>query len=714
MKMFLLVLLNSLLVSSLFAQVKKGRRPTSADLNIIRENIYNEIIQSVPESETKNWKLTELRQWMKTQSADGSFPDVDYVETKKTLWGAAIQVQRARFLYLASKTQGHPLYRSEAAVTSANLALKFFSSRKWHHINWWHREIGLPRNIYQLLILADDQIPKVDYDVLMDYARKGHLVDHPSKYPATGQNNIWYSETTVALAVLFDRPDWVDVSIKSVETEFTTDKKAGIQIDQTFYQHGPIFHNGGYGLDFANDVARFFGQLSGSSYSFSPGAYTLLSKYILDGQLWLIHKKVMDYSSKARHYPRENGGSSLYLLPACKVFSEVKGPRQQEFKDCARKIRSQSYTKTGNKLFFRGDFMTHHRPDFNISVKMHSTRTLNNDTSPLGEGLKSHHLSDGVTYIYRSGEEYVDIFPIWDFKLVPGTTEQYIFPYPPVPRDDYWPTAGNKTFVGGASDGLYGVATMDYSRDSLSAKKSWFFGDEAMVALGAGLTCPQCADVRTSINQEWSKTPIQYGKLQSNAEETLESGQKSFPTKSWFIANDTAYVVHYGGTVQFSNAIQKGSARSIDASKSTQIVSGKVTSLRLGHTPNPKNSSYAYQVYPNVSELNELNQKMKNVIIITNLPNVQAVHFRSEKMIQVIFHTPGILKIDETSSVIVNQPIALVLRMKANGKLSVAASDPSQRLSTLNVKINWAGKSIDTSLLLQTGALRGDSKISEF
>lgn len=691
------------------------RKVANADLNIIRQNIYNELLATVPANEASTWKLDDLKKWISTQQDDGSWADVDYIETKRTLWGPAIQIQRTRFIYIATKTPGHPLYQSEEAIAAANLALKFFSSKKWYHVNWWHREIGLPRNIYTLLIVANDQIPKEYYDVLMDYAYQGHLTDHPSQWPATGQNNIWFSETTVALAVLFERPEWVSLAIASVEKEFTTGNKAGIQADQSFYQHGQVFHNGGYGMDFSNDVANFFKRINGSSFAFSPGAYGLLSQFILDGQMWLIHNKVMDYSSKARHYPRPNGGSSDYLLPSCKIFADMPGPRQQEFKDCTKKLTEKNFTRTGNKMFFRGDFMTHHRPEYNISVKMHSVRVYNNDTSPLGEGLKSHHLSDGVTYVYRTGEEYVDIFPIWDFKLVPGTTEEYVFPYPKVPKDDYYPSFGETRFVGGVSDGMFGAAVMDYSRENLQAKKSWFFSNSGMLSIGAGINCHSCQDVRTNIVQEWSQSPITYGAIDSFKEETLESGKKKITAPSWFIANGVGYVVDQGKDISLNNSNQSGTWRSIDASRSTVLSTGKVTNVWLSHGKKPAGDSYVYHTYPETKSLVELMKKRENVKILSNTISTQAVFFQEEQMVQVIFHKAGTLQFDnKESSLTVNAAVALMLQKLPNGKFKVTAADPAQNLSSVQITFNWKSKGESkVTLTFPKGQFYGDSVSKE-
>ena len=69
----------------------------------------------------------------------------------------------------------------------------------------------------------------------------------------------------------------------------------------------------------------------------------------------------------------------------------------------------------GNRYFWRVEFMTHQRKGWYASVKMASNRVVGAETVN-GENVQGTHLFDGVTYILRSGEEYYDIFPAWDWR----------------------------------------------------------------------------------------------------------------------------------------------------------------------------------------------------------------------------------------------------------------------------------------------------------
>src|SRR6185295_11065057 len=109
------------------------------------------------------------------------------------------------------------------------------------------------------------------------------------------------------------------------------------------------------------------------------------------------------------------------------------------------------------------------------------------------------HLADGATLFYQSGREYDDIFPVWNWRQIPGVTcaqgdESLRWPA----RKDRSPMTD---FVGAASDGSHAVAGMDFSQRGVRAHKAWVFVDNVIVCLGAGISSSEAAPVVTTINQ---------------------------------------------------------------------------------------------------------------------------------------------------------------------------------------------------------------------
>jgi len=692
----------------------------SPDVQLIRTHLVNDIFEAVAPANRKTWNVKEISEWKKLQNTDGSFSDIDYQSTTRVDWGPLATLNRATVWIMATQIPENPFYQNADLEERALLAIHFFASREWYHINWWHREIGLPLTTYQILLILENKIPKEDREALIAATLKGHITTHPSQWPATGQNTIWYAKITVALGVILNRPDWIRTAVRKVEQEIAVGGEQGIQSDESFYQHGKVFYSGGYGLFFSVDCAKLYRILQGTVYAFSEKSYDTLANYILDGQLWLVHGKVIDYSSQGRCYARKGNGDSKQLLPACEIMSAIPGPRQTDFKNCAQRLAKGTEETVGNKYFWLSDFMTQSDPGYAISVKMFSTRTRNADTSPLGEGLKSQHLSDGLTYFYRgSDDQYWDIFPVWDFNRLPGTTEEYSATYPSVPNNDYHPILGASAFVGGVSDKKDGAATFEFKSDSLSGKKAWFFHDSGMVALGTDLQCNHCKPVYTSLNQEWSQSPIVYGLGKSKKSVSLDYGKKELDTKKlvWAYSNKMGYLIvndkRRASKIVLQNIDQDGTWKSLAAQLPDNAIRGKVTSLWIDHGSEVKNGSYAYAVYPGIEPKKfQALKKTPDFEILANTPTVQAVYFPKDDLVQAIFYQAG--KVESKKfhfKLNVDSPIALQLRKKENANFfSLSASSPDQQTKSVMVGFSWKGYDDQMAkMILPAGTYAGSS-----
>ena len=106
----------------------------------------------------------------------------------------------------------------------------------------------------------------------------------------------------------------------------------------------------------------------------------------------------------------------------------------------------------GNHCFWRSDYVIHRWPDACATLKMSSRRVIGTE-SMNEENLLGYYLADGALYLYRRGDEYEDIAPVWDWRKLPGVT---------CPQSERPPTlapgaklTSDRSFVGGVCDGDY-------------------------------------------------------------------------------------------------------------------------------------------------------------------------------------------------------------------------------------------------------------------
>ena len=307
----------------------------------------------------------------------------------------------------------------------------------------------------------------------------------------------------------------------------------------SFQQHGAQLYTAGYGYGYVQGLLKYASFGAGTPFGFTPLQTRVLLDYLLDGAQWCIRGDTMEYTSFGRGLARAGGGAAalgfIPMLP--NAISICGGYRQAELEAFQQRLSGGPSTAlTGNRNFWRSDFMVHHRPAFSISVKTSSTRTLQPETGN-GEALKNLHLGDGVTLIQRTGNEYDDIMAVWDWRRLPGTTiEQGTYSLKPAAD---WGVYGNSTHAGGVSDGTDGAAVFNYSRLGVAAKKSWFFFGDVMVALGAAINAPAATNpVLTTLNQSLLKGDVHY---RTGGGTSTLSGSASPSTLEWVHHDGTGY-----------------------------------------------------------------------------------------------------------------------------------------------------------------------------
>ena len=154
------------------------------------------------------------------------------------------------------------------------------------------------------------------------------------------------------------------------------------------------------------------------------------------------------------------------------------------------------------------------------SVKMFSTRTKSGERTN-GENLLGSRQSDGRFHLVLRGNEYFgrDVWPAFDWTRLPGTTVEQ---KADAAGDTYG--FGRNAIAGGTGDGRNGVTAMDLQplNSNLTAKKAWFFFDDAIAFLTNSITSPSANRVETVVNQ-WplmnpSSTLVRRGDLISRGD----------------------------------------------------------------------------------------------------------------------------------------------------------------------------------------------------
>ncbi len=634
-------------------------------------------------------------------SPEGSWADINYASRERSEWTTADHLDRVLRMAKSARMlrdQGRPDAVLEAKI---NLALKWWTDHDYHNPNWWWNEIGVPMLLGQIGNVAAPQIPAAERDKIVTIMKRSNW----SRVPWTGANLTWGVSIEIARGCIENDPFAVAQGYFRMYDEIKTVSQLhdGIQQDDSFHQHGAQLYNGGYGLDFASDVARFVSYSWGTQFEISPDKMAIFSSYLLDGERWMIRGfgKGFDYSVIGREITRPYSAPSLANKSAGPIYpalGEVYGfahaltllaaeptPRQPELQAFAAYVsgRPGAPEFTGNKQFWCSDYMAQRRDDYFTSVKMLSQRMLNAELVN-SEGKKSVHLSDGANFIYLNGDEYLNIFPVWDWTKIPGTTA--IQGTLETGEPDAIKARGTTTFDGGVSDGTYGLATMDLKRGHLTAEKSWFFFDSSYVALGTGITLDNDTShhVATDVNQPLLKGDV----LTSETEGPLRQGSYSYDTSHpvWVYHDHIGYIFPPQTQISLSLGPQTGKWSEIGTGPE-KPVTRDVFDLWIDDGVAPQDARYQYIVVPNTTP-DGVAQRAKDsgLDILANNRVIQAVYNPRLKLAELVYREPQYIK--TPLGIIRADHACLLLVHQTAGGLRITASDPEDLPLTLTITID--------------------------
>lgn len=337
-----------------------------------------------------------------------------------------------------------------------------------------------------------------------------------------------------------------------------------------------------------------------------------------------------------------------------------------------------------DKDFFRSDYMVHRRAGFYASVKLCSNRVIGGEDTN-AENISGRYLADGALFLYRTSREYADVFPVWDWRRVPGvtcmTTGTTLEPAGRMATD----------FAGGASDGTYGVAGVDYNRDGVSGKKGWFFLDDGVMCLGAGIK-GTTGGVRTSIDQRLAEG------------ETVTSGGATGTGINlckgirWVLNGTVGYLFAQPQDMSAGVQRQSGTWKDVYAAGAPAAISRDVFSIWIDQAP--EDGSYSYMILPG-AKVEKLNGYVTHppVEIVSNTREIQAVRDTTAGVTEILFYKAAELK-TENVSMRADEACAVVSR---HGRTYVA--DPTQKEQEVTLTID--GKAV--SVTLPRGEMAGSS-----
>ncbi|MEN3533705.1 polysaccharide lyase 8 family protein [Microbispora sp. ZYX-F-249] len=565
--------------------------------------------------------------------------------------------------------------------------------------NWWDWQIGTPRSLLDAAVLAAPHLTDTQGAALCEavdtFVPESRLDDYVGN--STGANRVDLCTVTLLRAIAGADPGRAALAAAALSPVFRyVTEGDGFYRDGSFVQHGSVPYQGGYGAVLLTGLATLFAVLRGTPWEITdPAARTVLdavdrafAPFVHDGACMdLVRGRGVDRRAFGDHRRGREIAAAVLLLAETAPEAErarwramVKGwavrdtvkPMLEaaegaaEASDLAFHARLSAVLgdatvpaaaePAGHRLFPMSARAVHRASGWCAALSMASSRVAHYEHGN-GENLRGWHTGSGMLYWWARGhgDHYSDAFwPTVDPYRLPGTTVS-TRRLPGGAGGEWGDTCPPARWVGGATDGVYAAVGQHLFglESTLEAFKSWFFLDDAVVCLGAGITCRDGVPVETVVDNR-------------------RTGARLTSGTGW------AHLEDHGGYVVPAGQ----SLRTLREDRTATGVTRAYATLWLDHGVDPDAAGYVYHLMPGAGRAATAARAADAgwARVLANTSAQQGIEVPSLGVTAVNFWTDG-----RAGGLAASDPCAVLVRDLGDGTATVTVADPRRELDGLTV-----------------------------
>ncbi|GGO02217.1 polysaccharide lyase 8 family protein [Microbispora bryophytorum] len=538
--------------------------------------------------------------------------------------------------------------------------------------NWWDWRIGTPRALLDAAVLAAPHLTDTQVSALCEavdtFVPDSRLDDYEGN--STGANRVDLCTVTLLRAIAGGDPGRAALAASALSPVFPyVTEGDGFYRDGSFIQHGSVAYQGGYGAVLLTGLATLFAVLRGTPWEITdPAAGTVLdavdrafAPFVHDGACMdLVRGRGIDRRSYGDHRRGREIAAAVLLLAETAPDAERARWRAM-VKGWAVRDTAEP---TGHRLFPMSARAVHRRPGWCAAVSMASSRVAHYEHGN-GENLRGWHTGSGMLYWWTTGQgdQYSDSFwPTVDPYRLPGTTVS-TRRLPDGAGGGWGDTRPPAEWVGGTTDGVCAAVGQHLFglESTLEAFKSWFFLDDAVVCLGAGIACRDGLPVETVVDNR-----------RAGARLTVGTG--------W------AHLDGHGGYVVPAGQ----SLRTLREDRTAAGVTRPYATLWLDHGVDPGMDSgaagYVYHLMPGAGPAETAARAADPgwARVLANTSAQQGIEVPSLGVTAVNFWTGGRAG-GRAGGLTASDPCAVLVRDLGDGTATVTVADPRRALDELTV-----------------------------
>ncbi|MER5756705.1 polysaccharide lyase 8 family protein [Streptomyces sp. NPDC002088] len=531
---------------------------------------------------------------------------------------------------------GDPALLADVLRGLDHLAATVYNPATTRYGNWWEWQIGSPRLLMDITAALHDHL--TDAQLTAACAAVDHFVPDSAlgdySGTSTGANRVDLCRSVALRGILGRSPEKIALARDALSPVFPyVTKGDGLYADGSFVQHTWVAYSGTYGQVLLDGLGRLFALLAGSEWEVTDPNRQIVLDSVEHAYAPLIHDGLMMDSVNGRaisrgylknddrhvlrgdHFHGQGIIAAMALLaggasPAERErwYGRIKGwierdtvtpiltARQFDVADLARlhavadSAVPAAPEPTGHRVFPAMDRAVHRRPTFTANISMASDRIAHYECGN-GENPRGWHTGAGMVLWWAAGapsDQYTDWFwPTVDWYRLPGTT---------VSTRRLADRAGGEwgepkpdvRWVGGTTDGEYAAVGQHLKGlgSTLEARKSWFCAADAVICLGAGITCADGVPVETVVDNR----------------NLGERGTQAFVRgRRWAHLEGQGGWVVPDGELRTLREDRTGAWADINATGTAESHTRGWQTLWLDHGTDPTDAAYVYLLMPGAS-----------------------------------------------------------------------------------------------------------------
>ncbi|MEZ4904367.1 MAG: polysaccharide lyase family 8 super-sandwich domain-containing protein [Spirosomataceae bacterium] len=353
---------------------------------------------------------------------DGSFQGINYADLSRTAsFPHGGHTRDLVYLAKAHQSKSSRFYQNKKLKESIIKGLEFWVKNDFVGDNWHDNQITTPTNLGNLMLVIGDELPTALVEKAQPMIGRANM--NASGARPSGDRIVIAGILAKNLLFRNDYQEF-DKIIKIIEGEmkFSTGER-GLQHDYSFHHRVDRVNNTssyGYGK-FANAYGEWSYYVAGTPYAFSKEKINQLVDYYLDG----IYKQMVygiyeDISVKNRSISIKSSFQPQSTLEIERLLVST-DYRKAELEEII-KLRKGEVKPSASfaKFFWQTEHFVFQRPNFYTTVRMFSTRNRNMEEPYNGPGKTTHHRADGTNYLMRKGDEYHNIWAVYDWQKSQG------------------------------------------------------------------------------------------------------------------------------------------------------------------------------------------------------------------------------------------------------------------------------------------------------